>query len=153
MRRCDPSDRTPLYRQVADGLRDAIASGELRPGQLLPPEPRLASDAGVSVDVVRQALTVLRGEGLIVTSQGKGSRVREVPERVVVTVPPGATITARMPTPAERDRLGEAEGRVLPEGVPVLVVEHDGAVELFPGDRFAVETVDSAEITLTNDTD
>jgi DNA-binding transcriptional MocR family regulator len=141
MRRSDPSDRTPLYRQVADNIRDAIAAGELRPGQLLPPEPRLADEAGVSVDVVRQALTSLRAEGLIVTEHGRGSRVRRVPERVVVTVPPGARITARMPTPAERDELG-AE-RAVPEGVPVLVVERDGDVRLFPADRFVVATVDS----------
>lgn len=141
MRRPDPTDRTPLYRQVADNIRDAIVAGELRPGQLLPPEPRLADEAGVSVDVVRQALAALRGEGLIVTEHGRGSRVRRAPERAVVKVPPGARVSARMPTPAEREDLGGV-GEV-PEGVPVLVVERDGNTRLFPADRFVVETTDS----------
>jgi GntR family transcriptional regulator len=143
MRRDDSPEERPLYRQVADDLRDAIAAGRLPPGRLLPSEPRLAREARVSLDVVRQALATLRAEGLIVTSQGKGSRVREAPETTVMPVPPGAVITCRMPTPEERERLGEAEGRVIPEGVPVLALRRGESVELLPGDRFAVETVGS----------
>lgn len=143
MRRLDPSSGPPLYRQVADELRDAIETGTLRPGQLLPTEANLADGFGVSVDVVRAGLGVLRGEGLIVTERGKGSRVREVPEGIVLRIPPGVTIKCRMPTPQERAALGEAEQRVIPEGVPVFEVERDGRVELFAGDRFTLETVET----------
>jgi DNA-binding FadR family transcriptional regulator len=127
-----------LYRQVADNLRDAITAGDLRPGQLLPPEMSLAREAGVSVDVVRKALAVLRGEGLVDTSRGKGSRVRETPVPAIVRVPPGATITSRIPDEAERLRFEVGEG------VPILVVERAGAVDVFPADRFVIETVSEA---------
>lgn len=106
---------------------------------MLPPEPNLADRFDASVDVVRQALAVLRAEGLIVTRHGKGSRVREPREVSVVDVPPGARVSARMPSPEERERFG------LPEGTPLLVVERDGRVEVLPADRFAVETVASGD--------
>jgi len=52
-------------------------------------------------------------------------------EVAVVQVPPGARITARMPTPEEREEFG------LPtEDVPVLVV-------VLPADRFTVEVAES----------
>jgi DNA-binding GntR family transcriptional regulator len=145
MRPLDPSSGRPLYRQMADEIRDAINAGRLRPGQLLPPEPSLAEGYEVGVDVVRAGLAVLRGEGLIVTEHGRGSRVRRLLERVVVNVPPGISIRTRMPTPAEREAIGDAEGRVIPEGVPVLEVEReDGRVELYPGDRVTLRTVTDA---------
>jgi DNA-binding transcriptional regulator YhcF (GntR family) len=144
MRRLDPSDGRPLYRQAADELRDAISAGTLIPGQLLPTEASLADMFDVSVDAVRKGLSVLRGEGLIVTERGKGSRVRERQETVVVTVGPGAMIRCRMPTPQERAAIGRAEGRLIPEGVPVFEVERDGRVELLPGDRFTLETIAQA---------
>lgn len=58
-------------------LRDLIASGELAPGQRLPPEPQLASWLGVSRNTLREAvraliharvLDVRRGDGTYVTS-------------------------------------------------------------------------------------
>jgi DNA-binding transcriptional MocR family regulator len=144
MRRLDPSDGRPLYRQVADVLRDAIAAGELQPGQLLPTEANLADVFDVGVDAVRKGLGVLRGEGLIVTSRGKGSHVREFPEQAVVMVPPGARVRCRMPTPQERVAVGETFGRLIPEGVPVFEVEMGGRVELLPGDQVVLETVGDA---------
>jgi DNA-binding GntR family transcriptional regulator len=134
-RRPDPSSGWAQYRRIAADLRDAVLAGELQPGQLLPPEPALADRYDTSVDVIRSALAVLRQEGLIVTQQGRGSKVREAVEVTAVRVPPGARISARMPTLEERDELG------LPEGVPLLVVEHGGRVEVLPADRFAVDTI------------
>lgn len=138
-RRLDPYSGRPLYRQVADDLRDAISTGELQPGELLPTESRLAADYEIGVDAVRDALAVLRGEGLVETLRGRGTSVRELPEPTVVKVPPGARITTRMPTEDERRRLG------LAEGTPVLEVELRGEVQLLPGDRFALETVEGED--------
>jgi DNA-binding transcriptional MocR family regulator len=129
-------ERTPPpYRKVAGFLRAAIDAGDLTPGQLLPPEAALADGYEVSVDVVRKALGVLRGEGLIVTRQGKGSFVRDVPDAVVVGVAPGARISGRMPSEPERREMGIAEG------IPVIVVEAAGQIEVFPADRVVLETV------------
>ena len=138
-RRLDPGSGRPLYRQIADDIREGIRTGELRPGQLLPTEANLAIGYEVSVDVVRHALAGLRGEGLIVTGRGKGSRVRDLPEASVVNVPPGVRITTRMPTEDERLHFG------LSEGTPLLVVESPAGVELLPGDQYAIETVASSD--------
>lgn len=136
-RRLDHGSGRPLYRQVADDIRDAIQSGDLPPGRLLPTEARLAAGYDTGVDVVRDALAVLRSEGLITTRRGKGSRVRDRMEVVVVPVPPGARISARMPTDEERQRFD------LAEGTPLLIVEQAGDVQIFPADRTAVETTQS----------
>ncbi|MCL2794984.1 MAG: GntR family transcriptional regulator [Microbacteriaceae bacterium] len=72
-----PSTRVPKYHRVADALRAQIRGGELAPGDRLPAESALAATYRVSPPVVRQALDVLRGEGLITSSQGKGSFVRQ----------------------------------------------------------------------------
>lgn len=135
-RSIDPYNGRPLYRQLADILRDAIRKGELRPGVTLPTLQRLADDYELGVDAVRDALAVLRGEGLIETERGKPARVRALPEPVEVKVQPGARITTRTPTEEERRRLQ------IPEGTPLLIVERNGQTDLYSGDRTVIETVD-----------
>jgi len=66
---------TPLYEQLADGLRQQIVNGKLKPGMGIPPESELTARFQVSRVTARQALDVLVGEGLIVRRQGKGTFV------------------------------------------------------------------------------
>jgi DNA-binding GntR family transcriptional regulator len=136
-RSIDPYSGRPLYRQLADILRDAINAGELRPGVTLPTERRLANDYELGVDAVRDAIAVLRGEGLVETERGKPSRVRARQQPAVVKVPPGARVTTRMPTEEERRQFG------LSEGTPLLVIRRGGQTELLPGDKYAVETIEA----------
>jgi GntR family transcriptional regulator len=74
----DEHSSRPLYRQVADALRDQIQQRELTPGEQLPTEARLMDRFDVSRNTVRLALGVLRTEGLVVTGQGRGSFVADV---------------------------------------------------------------------------
>jgi GntR family transcriptional regulator len=67
----------PVYRQLAALVRERIESGELAPGYPVPSEGQLMGEHGVSRDTVRRAYDLLRGEGLIITVQGKGSYVAE----------------------------------------------------------------------------
>ncbi|MBT8225800.1 MAG: GntR family transcriptional regulator [Dactylosporangium sp.] len=119
---------TPVYRQIASVLRTRILQGTLAPGAELPSEQDLASQFGVGRDSVRDALALLRGEGLIETRRGFKSKIRELPERQRVALPAGGIVTSRMPTPEERVE------HDVSEGVPVLIV--DG--EVYPADRFEV---------------
>ncbi|WP_062991181.1 GntR family transcriptional regulator [Nocardia anaemiae] len=64
------------YELIADSLRQRIQSQELRPGDRVPIETALADDYRVSVPTVRQALAVLRHEGLIGAKHGVGTYVR-----------------------------------------------------------------------------
>ncbi|MGW0248964.1 GntR family transcriptional regulator [Nocardia goodfellowii] len=67
----------PKYRRIAEVLRREISEGRLVSGQQLPTEPELVERYGVSLPTVRQALAVLRSEGLIESRHGIGSFVKE----------------------------------------------------------------------------
>src|SRR5918912_813495 len=79
LRPVDPTSDRPVYKQIADQLRAAIESGELAPGARLPSEAELMSRYDVAQGTVRQALSLLRGEGLVIAQQGRGVFVRERP--------------------------------------------------------------------------
>jgi GntR family transcriptional regulator len=70
------SDR-PVYKQIADRLRSAIGDGVYKPGDLLPSEHELAAEHGVARGTARQAIMLLRNEGLIDAVHGLGCFVRE----------------------------------------------------------------------------
>lgn len=73
----DHTSPLPYYAQVKESLREAIERGDWQPGAQIPGEPELCSLFGVSRTVVRQALTELVYEGLIVRAKGKGTFVAE----------------------------------------------------------------------------
>jgi GntR family transcriptional regulator len=75
----DPLSPLPAYRQIADQLRAAIESGELRPGDRLPSEAELVERYGTAHGTVREAIAVLRAEGLVIARQGRGVFVRTPP--------------------------------------------------------------------------
>ncbi|WP_030164656.1 GntR family transcriptional regulator [Spirillospora albida] len=69
----------PAYLRIADRLREGIRDGTLAPGTRLPTMAELCAAHGVSEIVVRQAVALLRGEGLVETRRGGGTVVRVVP--------------------------------------------------------------------------
>lgn len=72
-------DQRPEYLRIAAELRDAIANGTYAPGAQLPTLPALAQQYGVSDTTVRNALRVLRQEGLVESKTRSGTRVRQRP--------------------------------------------------------------------------
>lgn len=71
----DLSSPVPIYWQIADGIRQCIARGEMLPGDVLPSLRALASHLRVSVSSVAKAYALLASEGLVSTRRGKGSVV------------------------------------------------------------------------------
>jgi GntR family transcriptional regulator len=69
-------DRRPKYQRIADSLREAIQSGEYAPGDRLPGENELMAAHGVARMTARQALSVLRDEGVAEARKGAGVFVR-----------------------------------------------------------------------------
>ncbi|MEU2613535.1 GntR family transcriptional regulator [Micromonospora sp. NPDC007271] len=129
----DPSADRAVFRQLADLLRDRITSGDLAPGASLPSELRLAQEYGLSRTSVRQAISLLRSEGLVIVQPPRGTFVRSMEPTETVILRKGDTASARMPTPAERKELD------IGEGVPVLVVfRADGSREVYPADRIRI---------------
>ena len=77
----DRASGLPAYRQVAGDLREKINSGELNPGDKLPSERVLVDTYGVSRITIREAVGLLRSEGLVSAEHGKGMFIRP-PQRV-----------------------------------------------------------------------
>jgi len=75
----DPGTGRPAYQQIASELREAIYSRELSPGDKLPTERELVDRYGTAHGTVRQALEVLKREGLVVSAQGRGVFVHRQP--------------------------------------------------------------------------
>jgi len=79
--RSEPRD---LHDQVAAEIRRAIADGEAKPGERLPPARDLAAVLGVNTNTVLRSLRVLRDEGLLEFRRGRGISVAGTPERGAV---------------------------------------------------------------------
>ena len=74
----NPRSPIPLYEQIANRVRLAIASGELRPATALPSVRQLATQLRVNPATVVQAYRDLETEGFVEMRQGAGTFVREV---------------------------------------------------------------------------
>lgn len=66
----------PKYQRAADALRREINEGRLAPGERLPAETALAERFKISLPTIRQALGLLRAEGLIESRHGVGTFVK-----------------------------------------------------------------------------
>lgn len=100
--------------EIAASVERAVGSGELDPGQLLPPMRELAVELGVNPNTVAAAYRILRERGVIETAGRRGSRVRPKPattgrECIRVDVPEGVRdVASGNPDPALLPRLAEA---------------------------------------------
>jgi GntR family transcriptional regulator len=75
--RIDPHSHVPIYLQIADAVRAAVAAGVYRPGEALPSLRALAVKIHVNPNTVQRAYDELEREGLIYPQRGKGLFVAE----------------------------------------------------------------------------
>ncbi|HYF91869.1 MAG TPA: GntR family transcriptional regulator [Symbiobacteriaceae bacterium] len=78
----DPSSGTPIYRQLVDQVRQAVASGVLRAGDKLPSVRDLAIELAVNPNTIAKAYQELERENVIETPRGKGSFVADRDHRI-----------------------------------------------------------------------
>ena len=65
----------PRYKEIAAALHDALAGGEWKPGEAIPPERSLSKRFGVSIGTVRKAIDELVAANLLIRQQGRGTFV------------------------------------------------------------------------------
>jgi len=118
----------PLVDQIRSGIRQAIATGELAPGDALPTVRQLAADLGINLNTVARAYRQLEADGLVSTRRGRG------------TVVEAARETPGEPTESVRQRIAEQIRTVLADarlaGLSATDVEQLMAKEssaLWPG--------------------
>ncbi len=67
----------PLYLQVREILQQRIADGVYCQGDLIPSEAILAQEFGTSISTIRQAISMLSADGVLVKKQGRGTFVSD----------------------------------------------------------------------------
>jgi GntR family transcriptional regulator len=72
----DPRTGVPLYLQLIEQVKRAVALGSLAPGEQLPTVKSLALDLTINPNTVARAYRDLERDGVIETSPGRGSFVR-----------------------------------------------------------------------------
>ncbi|MFJ8199727.1 aminotransferase class I/II-fold pyridoxal phosphate-dependent enzyme [Streptomyces sp. NPDC096152] len=121
--------------EIAASVERAVGSGELEPGQLLPPMRELALEVGVNPNTVAAAYRILRERGVIETAGRRGSRVRPAPattgrDHIRVDVPEGVRdVSSGNPDPALLPPLAPAFTAAAAQGDRKPVLYGDDAVE------------------------
>ncbi|SQA97023.1 Uncharacterized HTH-type transcriptional regulator ydcR [Cedecea neteri] len=129
------SSRSPVYRQLADGLRLLILDGRLPLDSRLPGERELSGALGVSRTTVASALAQLREEGYLLSRQGSGS-VTMLPESspAISPLPGNAPVldlsTAALSAGPEIHRAYSTALTFLPEHLSSTGYESQGLPEL-----------------------
>ena len=125
---------TPMYRDIAEQLRERIESGEFVSGTQLPTEQDLQAQYSASRNTIREAIKQLITLGLVETKPGQGTFVVARPEPFVtaLTGNPGTAVDYISGV------LGKA-GKATASGMQVEIQEASGDVAVYlklaPGDE------------------
>jgi GntR family transcriptional regulator, transcriptional repressor for pyruvate dehydrogenase complex len=87
-----------LADQVFENILKQVMSGEYEEGMRLPSEKELAASFQVSRPIVREALSRLRSDGIVVSRHGSGSYIQHRPNRALFNVAPTGSIAGMMRT-------------------------------------------------------
>jgi GntR family transcriptional regulator len=70
--RVEPTSTIPIFQQIADGIRAAVAAGVYRPGDLIPSVRAQAATLVVNPNTVQRAYEQLEREGIVESRKGTG---------------------------------------------------------------------------------
>ncbi len=159
------TQKTPIWKAIADALRSDIAEGRYVAGDKLPTEAALAERFGVNRHTVRHGISALVDEGLVRTRRGAGAFVAATPADYPIgkrvrfhdnLIAAGRTpekrvlhVEERMATTGEAEALGINAGDMvcvyhglsLADGQPIALFE-----SLFPLPRLTGITETLADI-------
>ena len=161
---------SPLYIQIAQQLRQSVHGGTYRVNERLPAESQLAERFGVNRHTLRQAIALLKQEGLLRIARGRGTLVTAAPIRYAIgkrvrynesLKAQGLTVRFELVRSLELPATESvAKGLSLKVGTPVALVERLGYADdvpisvgtgyfplmLFP-DLLSAESIQSLEAT------
>jgi GntR family transcriptional repressor for pyruvate dehydrogenase complex len=100
--RLEEVSRDPLTNRVIRQIKDLIWRGEVTPGEYLPPQPELATQLGVGLSTVREAVKALSLIGLLEPMPGRGTLV--MPDAVKI-LSSDAAMRANLPPVELREML------------------------------------------------
>ena len=109
--RVDPTLPVPIWSQIEEAVRYLVASGRLRPGDLLPSVRDLARDQRVNPNTVAKAYQRLVEAGILETRRGEGTFVAERPPAM-----PAAEMERVLREGATRGEAVQALQAAWPEG-------------------------------------
>ena len=70
------ADRNTLVDITSNKIREMIFTGQIKPGEMLPPRKELAAQFGVGISTIHEAIKALDAVGLVESRPGKGTWVR-----------------------------------------------------------------------------
>ena len=73
-----PQNPDPMYKQITDQVKDAIASGGLQPETKLPSIREMSRELKISEITIKRAYSDLENEGFIITRSGLGSYIADI---------------------------------------------------------------------------
>ena len=73
----DPHSGVPIYLQLIEQVKRSVALGVLTPGEQLPTVKQLALDLTINANTVGRVYRELERDGVIETSPGRGSFIRD----------------------------------------------------------------------------
>jgi GntR family transcriptional regulator len=114
--RVNPAEAAPIWKQIEEGARRLVASGQLAPGQAVPSVRELARDLRVNPATVSKAYQRLCDAGVFEVRRGEGTFVSDAPPA--------------MRKAARRDALREGAERYASLGVTLGATRSDAAEEL-----------------------
>lgn len=71
----DLTSHRPVYLQIMEQVKQAVATGALKPGDQLPTVRQFAADQRVNFNTVARAYRLLDEEGIISTQHGRGTYI------------------------------------------------------------------------------
>jgi GntR family transcriptional regulator len=77
--RIDPTDATPIWSQIEEGIRRLVASGALKPGAPVPSVRELASELRINPATVARGYQRLAEDGILTVRRGDGTYVADAP--------------------------------------------------------------------------
>jgi GntR family transcriptional regulator len=123
----DHKSPIPLYHQIETDLRGLIKSGQLEPGDILPPELELSRVYGVGRQTIRMALSRLATADVIARQAGRGTFVKSPPDQMKFYLDRSFTRQIADMGMKPRSKVIETATGIIGEDVPNVEGVQDGA--------------------------